>query len=121
MDFPYIPATSAKPNTKANAVQYDNNYTQNTAAAFIGIIFFVVPILFIIFSLLTYALDDGLKEFIVTLIGGALVTRLISIVWVVKLANEQNRNKYFWAILAVMLPGSTLFMIGNTNKIIYSK
>ena len=98
--------------------KYDANYRKETEAVYMGVFFFVVPVLFSFFSIIDIAKNGGADTFIKVMLVGALVLRVIATKWVSAIAAEQNRKVSKWIAFSFFLPAISLIVMGLTKKLV---
>jgi uncharacterized membrane protein len=120
-----MPAVSAAQGTtvvmdtaaKVKANKYDNQYEKHAEASFAGVFILMVPVIFTFFVFMEDAHQYALDSFLKVMIVGALVTRVLAAKWIANIADEQNRQSGTWAFFAILLPGISLLIIGQTKKL----
>jgi hypothetical protein len=102
---------------KVKAKKYDNQYKKHSEASFAGVFILMVPVIFTFFVFMEDAHQYALDSFLKVMIVGALVTRVLAAKWIANIADEQNRQSGAWAFFALVLPGISLLIIGQTKKL----
>ncbi|MAL59711.1 MAG: hypothetical protein CMC14_06665 [Flavobacteriaceae bacterium] len=95
---------------------YDLTYKKETDATFFGILLIVLPIINGITKTITFEKIESyyLGTAIIAII--LFVLRVLVTVWVVNIANRQNRNTTVWGWFAFLLPSIALIIIGLLKK-----
>jgi len=106
-------ATSLK-NKKINKPKYDSEYQKRYDAAIVGAVIFFINFFLIVTGTYHEYGEDGLA--VMSILN--LIWRIGVIVWVLSIANEQNRNTFGWAVYAFFIPNIALINIGLLRRII---
>lgn len=103
-----IPLSNSTNSVKIS--NYDTSYQKETEATIIGIIIFIITFLIV-------GLFPSHSEYapIISIVG--IIYRIMATVWVVNIAEHQNRDKTSWGIFAFFLPSIALIIIGLNKKI----
>ena len=112
-----LPKTERATRAFRETPKYDEKYCREYEATIAGVFFFVVPILFMIFCVMSFVKYEGYDTFVTIISVGALVLRVIATIWVAKLSKELNRNSVQWMAFAFLLPGSALTIIGQKKRL----
>ncbi len=97
--------------------KYDASYRKEKEAVYMGVFFFIVPVLFSFFSIIDIAKNGGADTFIKVMLVGALALRVIATKWVSAIAAEQNRTVAKWIAFSFFLPAISLIVMGLTKKL----
>ena len=102
---------------KVKANKYDHQYEKHAEASIAGVFILMVPVIFTFFVYMEDAHQYALDSFIKVMVVGALVTRVLAAKWIANISEEQNRQSGAWAFFAMLLPGISLLIIGQTKKL----
>jgi hypothetical protein len=94
----------------------DNTYRKELEAAVVGFCVLVIPLFFDVLEWFDFRDEESHRQadVIYTFIKILIATAIAF--WVVKIAKRQNRNEILWGVLAFILPGLILIIIGLLNK-----
>jgi len=97
--------------TNSPKKKYDDRYEKPIFALFLGV-------LLLIFNLVAYFLVPYKEDSIPIVVVIVLIIRIIVTIWVVSIAQDQNRHRtqVIWGIFAFVWPVSALIVIGLTKK-----
>jgi len=97
--------------------KYDISYQKETDATVIGILLFLTPFAIQLTRILKF---DDMESYTQAKVLSALLTvavRIGATTWAVNIAKRQNRNITVWGWLTFFLPGISLIIIGQLNKL----
>ena len=94
-----------------------NNYTKESEATLIGIILLFIPIILKLFGVFTFESNTSYNQLTAILLIVSLGIRILVTIWVVDIANRQNRDSNGWGWFAFFLPSISLIVIGFLNKL----
>lgn len=113
------------PSTPVNSDGYDTFYKKETGATVVGVLIIFAYLIWFIIKLKiiedstkidsAYIFDPAMARGIEMMLTSIL--RIAVTIWVVKIADRQNRDQTSWGILAFIFPSITLIIIGFQNKL----
>ena len=84
---------------------------------FTGVFIFIAPLLFILFCIADHVTFDAMDIYLQILLVGGVALRAFATFWIAHIAAEQGRTSKNWMVLAAILPGTSLLLIGLTSKL----
>lgn len=97
--------------------KYDYTYTKETEITIIGVLLFVLPLIIKYSGVFTFESEESYHQGRIYLAFLSFVVRIGVTVWVVDIANRQNRNATGWGWFAFLLPSISLIFIGQLKKL----
>lgn len=94
-----------------------SDYTKETEATVLGIVLLVLPIILKLLGVFTFESEESYNQGRAFIAIASLAIRIFVTVWVVGIANRQNRNSNGWGWFAFFLPSISLIVIGLLNKL----
>ena len=91
---------------------YDLTYEKDSDAMTAGISLLVVPIIIRLTGMLTFETLESYNSAVAILALVSLVIRIFVTLWIVNIANRQNRNSTSWGFFAFFFPSIALICIG---------
>jgi hypothetical protein len=102
---------------KLTSTSISNDYTKESEATFIGVVLLLTPIIIKLSGALNFDTEESYNQGRAFIAIGSLVIRIFVTVWVVSIANRQNRNSNGWGWFAFFFPSISLIVIGQLNKL----
>ena len=96
---------------------YDPTYKKETDATFAGIFILIIPIVISLTGIIKFNDRESYEQARMWIGLSLLVVRICVTIWVVNIANRQNRNSSSWGWFAFFLPGIALIVIGQLKKL----
>ena len=96
-------------------------YKRIEESSFAGIICLQIPLFFTYFCIADNAFFDAFNIYLIIMIIGGLIFRVIALNWVGNLAKNQNRSIKGWQTLSMILPSISLIILGYTQRLTPTK
>ena len=96
--------------------KYDERYSKESDATALGLFLLLINLGMVISGPKFYDENSYIVFKIISSLA-SLVIRIFSTIWVVNIAERQNRNTMSWGIFAFVLPSFALIIIGQTKKL----
>ena len=100
-----------------NMNRLEELFANHSEQLFAGLFLMVAPLLFMYFCIMDHVSFDAMEVYTQFLLIGGIVLRVFSAVWVANLAQEQDRSAKSWVLLSILLPGTSILMMGLTSKL----
>ncbi|MBK9555670.1 MAG: hypothetical protein IPO47_07510 [Bacteroidetes bacterium] len=84
---------------------------------FLGIVLLLTPIIIKLSGAFSFETEESYNQARTFIAIASLAIRIFVTVWVVSIANRQNRNSTGWGWFAFFLPSISLIIIGLLNKL----
>ena len=104
-------------NSQISQPKYDLNYQKESDATMVGVILLLVTLVLALFQPFKFESEESYNRFKTLTSVGALVLRVLVIIWVVNIAKRQNRETFGWGVFAFFLPSIALIVIGQQKKL----
>jgi len=95
--------------------KYDESYEREIEATIVGVIIIIINFVVLIVKNNSGQTDSSIFYPLLVIIN--LLWRIIVTVWVVNIANRQNRNAGGWGVFAFFIPNLALIIIGLLKKL----
>jgi len=102
---------------KLTAPSNSSDYIKESEATVIGILFLLSPVILKLTGVFTFESEESYNQARAFTAIASLIMRIFVTVWVVGIANRQNRNSNGWGWFAFFLPSIALIVIGLLNKL----
>ena len=97
--------------------KYDPTYKKEDDAMAIGIIIWVIVLIFAIVGPLEFQDSESYAQFRVVSAIASLILRIFITGWVSNIAKRQNRETFGWGLFAFLLPSIALIVIATRKKL----
>lgn len=94
--------------------RYDNDYTKETIAAFVGGLLILINLLYLAIAP-NLDIPDRQRYSTFAIINAGW--RLIASNWCTKISGRQNRSMLFWGILGFIVPNLALLILGVSRRL----
>lgn len=101
---------------KPKQPRYDPTYEKENGATIFGVVLLVISLILVSVGSFKFEDEISYRQFKVFTSIGALVLRIVVIVFVVDIAKRQNREPFGWGVLSFFLPSIALIIIGQLRK-----
>ena len=96
---------------------YDSNYQKETEATIVGIILFFTPVIIAATGFLKFDNLESYNDAKIWVAISSLTIRIVVTIWVVGIAERQNRSSNNWGWFTFLLPSIALIIIGQLRKL----
>ncbi len=111
------PIVNSQPNSVKHS-KYDLTYQKDHDAIIVGAILLLMSLIFAVIGPFKFEDRESYGQFKAITVIASLIFRVLGTVWVVNIANRQNREIFGWGVFAFLLPSIALIIIATRKKLL---